>query len=146
MQHQEKICKGLVVVDAHTMEKTHKWTKNKDPYLDCVYDLGKCAELAVFKPYYQKIAGDRMIYYVKVDVPIAREEKKNKLYCSVITAIVTKEVSNKHFCPNFPSNFNFKCVFGVRIGVMDYICCRIAINIWYVIQNRGRFHFLFGCI
>ena len=96
-----------------TIEKLLEYRdpRSKDQYLDHCFGLGKCVGLSVNNPHYPIYCNKwgRHLYYVKVDVPIAREVNQHTLEYPIICAIVCDNATYNqnlffvsiHFCANF---------------------------------------------
>ena len=82
--NKQRIQNQKVVCTAHTLHKTAAFkdfdTEKKDYYWDTCFDVGKCGALAVEEAHYHhcipnKQGGERHLYQVKVNAPIARDAK-----------------------------------------------------------------------
>ena len=84
----------------------------KSPYPSECFDIGLCGLLALKQPHkHHKDDDGCTTYQVKVDIPIAHNEKNGKLDCDVITAVLEEwnlDNSYIHFVTiHFSTSFNF---------------------------------------
>ena len=88
-KHTQKCQEKLLRAGEHCLMHSYDVSDKKSPYLAECFDIGLCGLLALKQPHNHHEDNDgHTTYQVKVNVPIAHNEKHGKLDCDVIIAVL----------------------------------------------------------